>query len=99
MQRGRSSVSVGQLIEAGHLTAGQELRYRQHSDATATLVDSGAIDFRGTVYPSPSAAARAANYGISTNGWLAWFVNRDGRWIPLARLREHIGKGADTQGS
>lgn len=94
-QRGRSAVSVAQLIEAGLLRAGQQLRLRGPEGATARVTASGTVEIEGVAHRSPSAAARAAKGGTSTNGWIAWQVEDGGRWTTLAEIRERL-KAATT---
>ena len=53
----------------------------------ATLLTDGTIRLRSTVYPSPSAAAKAIK-NRATNGWTFWlFRNPDREWVPLSSLR------------
>ncbi len=93
-QRGRSAVSLAQLLEAGLLRQGQELRMRGHAGATATLAASGSIEYGGDQYPSPSTAARAAKGGTATNGWKAWQVEEQGSWVELSELRSRFVQDA-----
>lgn len=67
-QRGRSAVSLAQLLEAGLLRDGQELRLRGPAGVSATISASGAILYQGQEYQGPSTAAKAAKGGTSTNG-------------------------------
>jgi len=54
----------------------------------ASVRDDGAIRFRGKVYVSPSAAARAATR-YPVDGWLFWKYERaPGDWVPLDELRK-----------
>lgn len=87
-QRGRSAVTVAQLLEAGLLRAGQKLRLRGPAEVQAVVTPSGGIEQGGKEYRSPSMAARAAKDGTSTNGWAAWQVEDNGRWIDLGDLRQ-----------
>jgi len=90
MQLGRSSVSLADLVQAQLLQPGQELIYRRNPDSRARLTAEGTITFDGRDYPSPSAAARAAANGVSTNGWKAWCVDVDGRNVDLAAIRSQL---------
>jgi hypothetical protein len=89
-QRGRSAVSLTQLLEAGLVREDQELRLRGQKGVTATITATGSIKYRGELYPSPSTAARAAKGGTSTNGWTAWQVEDDGVWVNLSELRHRF---------
>ncbi len=54
---------------------------------TANVRRSGKISFEGTLYDSPSAAAKAA-LGRRMNGWWLWtFQQRPGEWVRLKELR------------
>jgi hypothetical protein len=92
-QRGRSAISITQLLEAGFVREGQELRLRGQAGATATLTASGSIRYEGQLYPSLSTAARAAKGGTSTNGWKAWQVEAQGSWVDLSELRRRFAEG------
>jgi hypothetical protein len=53
----------------------------------ASLRRDGRIRYRGRLYGSPSAAARAA-LGIQRNGWSFWHFRDDrGKWVPLRTLK------------
>jgi hypothetical protein len=46
----------------------------------------GQLRVDGTLYESPSAAARACTKR-TMNGWQFWKVRVKGEWVPLATLR------------
>jgi hypothetical protein len=87
-QRGRSAVTLAQLLESGLISAGRELRLRGTAGARAVITQTGGVEYAGKEYPSPSTAARAARGGTSSNGWVAWQVQVDGRWVDLGHLRQ-----------
>jgi hypothetical protein len=87
-QRGRSAVTLAQLLESGLLQAGQELRLRGTGGIGAVITQTGGVEYAGREYQSPSSAAKAARAGTSTNGWLAWQVEVDGRWLTLGDIRQ-----------
>lgn len=89
MQKGRSSVSVAELVRGGFLSADQKLTYR-NSTITAKVTADGDILFNGTSFSSPSTAAQMAAGGTSTNGWLAWFADIQGERVHLASLRAEL---------
>jgi len=72
MQRGRSSVSLGDLLAAGFLAPGQQLVLRQRPSVTAAIAATGRLRIGDQEYTSPSTAARAVLEGTATNGWKAW---------------------------
>lgn len=80
------TVSLKQLIAAGHLTPGTVLRSRagNWSDHEATVLDNGDLALSGHVFNSPSAAGHHVRKG-ATNGWYFWILP-DGR--RLADLRK-----------
>ena len=90
MQRGRSAVSVRDLLRAELVRSGDELRFRGDPERRAAVTADGHIEFEGTDYTSPSTAAKAANQGISTNGWLVWRLSHEGRSATLSDLREAL---------
>lgn len=54
---------------------------------SATLRRDGTIRYGGSIYDSPSAAAKAALGLARCNGWSFWHIrNADGEWV---RLRDH----------
>ena len=54
---------------------------------TATITADGGIEFEGTIYKSPSAAAVAASGKKAEAGWEFWAVERDGAPVSLYELR------------
>lgn len=96
MQRGRSPVSLSDLLSAGLLQPGQELRFRTNAAKQARVAGDGTIAFEGQTYSSPSTAGRAAAGGVSTNGWVSWQINRNGQWIDLSRLRDELAAPRNT---
>lgn len=54
----------------------------------ATVNKNGTITYEGTIYNSPSVAARAAR-GRGFNGWNFWhYKDANGDWVPLSGLRD-----------
>ena len=93
MQRGRSTVSLGDLLSAGSLQPGQQLTFRQRPEVTAEVLANGRLKFGGTEYSSPSTAARAVLGGTSTNGWLAWSIREGDVLVALSDVRaRHLGQ-------
>jgi hypothetical protein len=93
MQRGRSEVSLSDLIGAGLLRVGQEVTFRALPTTVAVVTESGGLRFKGSEYRSPSSAGRAASNGVATNGWVAWYVNFAGERESLATLRDRYTNG------
>jgi hypothetical protein len=88
VQRGRSPVSMKDLLDAGLLTAGQELRGR--GSVRAKVTATGGLVVAGTEHRSPSNAATAALDGTSTNGWFFWRVQHGQDWVRLDELRRQV---------
>ena len=93
MQRGRSTVSLSDLIGVGLLRPGQDLSFRRSPELVAVVTESGGLRFRNKEYRSPSTAGRAAASGVATNGWTAWYAWSEGGHVSLAGLRERFTDG------
>jgi hypothetical protein len=89
-QRGRSAVSIKDLLDAGLLKEGQQLRFGMVNEAVAALTSDGTISLSGKSYSSPSTAGRAINGGVAVNGWTAWRL-ADGDGATLAEVRRRFG--------
>ncbi len=75
---------VSDLIEAELLVPGQTLRGRTGGENTfATVMADGALDVSGTIWQTPSGAAKAV--GKRVNGWWYWLVN-DENQVSIADL-------------
>lgn len=74
--RHRHKLDLSDLLSAGCLQSGISLfpRGKKHASAVATLLPDGRLDVSGTVYASPSEAAKAIT-GIATNGWSFFLVD------------------------
>jgi hypothetical protein len=89
-QRGRSKVSIRDLMDAGLLHEGETLFFSIHPEIQANVMSDGNLEFKGAMYNSPSRAALAAR-GISVNGWVVWKTrNSDGELISIGTLRERL---------
>jgi hypothetical protein len=77
-------LSLADLIASGRLPVGTELyhpaRLHPNRAVTAKVVPEG-IEYGGKVYPSPSAAARAAAGTVAENGWMWWRVKATRRTL------------------
>jgi hypothetical protein len=87
--KGRSEISVADLIRAGLLKPGQRLRHRKSGSVYATVTTEGHLRVRNKVYSSPSTAAQVASGGI-TNGWLSWFTEDTDDVLSLSELRQQL---------
>ena len=72
------------LIKSGGLPLGTELVHpaRIHAErAVEARIVPGGIDVAGSVFASPSGAARAVAKTKAENGWTWWRVRSDGRTL------------------
>lgn len=80
---------LAKLIGSGRLRVGDELFHpagkHRSADIVATVTDEG-LEVDGTMYRSPSTAARAA-VGYSANGWAFWRLRSSGELIDSLRKR------------
>lgn len=101
----RSQTTVATLIDAGVLSAGQNLhatfidrRTRSLRRVEAELVDRGRVrvlsdgdhgDLDGCEFTSPSAAITAL-FGRADSGWTNWKIERDGGMVLLQEVRKRF---------
>lgn len=85
--RGRSDITVRDLVDSGLLRPGQELVLGVRGRATATVTKQGTILYQGVEYQSPTMAANAAS-GTNLNGWKAWRLQLGDGVVELNNLRE-----------
>jgi len=78
--RPRHRLDLSDLLSAGRIQAGISLfpRRKKLSKTVATLLPDGRLDVNGSVYSSPSEAAKAI-VGASTNGWWFFLVDAQSR--------------------
>ncbi len=82
--------SPGDWIAKGvRVPAGTELRATYKGQTYLARVNSGALEFSGKRFDSPSAAAMSIT-GHPVNGWTFWKYRLpgQGRWTDLKALRE-----------
>ncbi|GGG71446.1 hypothetical protein GCM10011374_40160 [Kocuria dechangensis] len=88
------------LIGAELLKPGEALVSTRPSwPAQASVNADGSVNYDGQSYRTPSAAAQAVRGGRATNGWVMWAVERDGKKITLAVLRDRFEAGDTTAGN
>ena len=81
-------VTVAQLVEVGAIAAGARLTSTNGAwPASAVVTASGAIEYSGMAYPSPSTAAAAVKGGAA-NGWDFWAIDSGNSKVPLSVIRE-----------
>lgn len=78
--RPRHKLDLSDLLSAGCLQAGMSLypRSKKFTASVVTLLPDGRLDVLGSVYSSPSEAARAIAGG-TVNGWWFFLVNQQSR--------------------
>jgi hypothetical protein len=81
--------SLQDLIRDGTLPVGTELYHKRRQDtgAATARVTAGGIEVEGTVYASPSGAARGVIGNTAVNGWQWWRVKPHGRRLSDIRPR------------
>ncbi len=83
-----SSVTLSDLFNRGLLSDGERLvSLNGQWPGEAVLRAPGNVEYEGSLYSTPSAAASAVRNGGAANGWTFWGVSRGGQNIPLAILR------------
>jgi hypothetical protein len=85
----RFNTTLPDLLDRGLVKAGEHVVTTRKSLAgtAATITAQGALEFKGTTYESPSAAAVAASGKKAEAGWEFWAVERDGTHVSLYELR------------
>jgi hypothetical protein len=87
--RTRYGVSIGDLISAGLLEAGDILvNAGDGGNASARVLPDGQIEYDGDVYEKVSTAASQAKGGSAVNGWEYWQARTPQGLRTLAALRE-----------
>ena len=88
----RFAVSVVDLLQAGLLAPGEELRSvrKASADVRARLRADGHVEVGGETHGSLSRAAIAVSGNVSEPGWKFWTVERDGARVTLYQLREQL---------
>ncbi len=81
-------VGIADLVEAGLLSVGDRVTMRIAGQEREGFIAPGGIEVGGVVYPSPSAAFKAAK-GREGNGWSAWRLGDR----PLVELRAAFLRG------
>lgn len=78
--RVKHKIDLSDLISAGRLQTGMQLfpRSKKFAASVATLLLDGRLDVLGTVYSSPSEAARAI-VGANMSGWHFFLIDRQSR--------------------
>jgi hypothetical protein len=90
LTKGRSPISIADLLKAGLLRDGQELYLRRDESKIGYIAKDGSIVVEGTKYANPTGAAKATGSWKTVKGWTAWSVECNGRRIQLADLRSML---------
>lgn len=86
-------VKLTEIIAAGLISPGTRLISTNGAwPAEATLV-TGGVEYGGSVYPTPSAAAIAVKSGLSANGWDFWAADTPNGKVPLSVYRSRFQAG------
>ncbi|MBY6709067.1 hypothetical protein HQ308_19945 [Rhodococcus sp. BP-241] len=88
-------ITVFHLLQAGMLSAGTKLTSTNGAwPASAEVLSDGRIEFASDIYPTPSAAGKAAKDGGAVNGWDFWAVDEPSGRTTLATLRARYSETA-----
>lgn len=86
-RRKKAASAKGTLVLAGSVERRLVLKAEYKGERyLATLRKDGHIFYRGTLYESPTAAAKAV-VGRAANGWLFWKYKTANGWVDLGELR------------
>ena len=92
-ERRSYSWTIADLIAAGKLTVGEELRPCSVRHTMPALVaEDGTLEIEGEPFTTPSGAAKRVSGTTSEAGWRFWCVQRNGARATLAELREELGE-------
>ncbi len=84
--------TIGDLVAADKLRAGEQLRPRPGKYSTpATVGEDGTLEVGGEIFQTPSAAAKRVTGTTAVPGWHFWCAERDGSLVQLDALREQLG--------
>jgi hypothetical protein len=77
----KRKLDLSDLLSAGALQPGMLLhpRHKKFAQSIATLLPDGRLDVQGTIYSSPSEAARTIAGRVAMNGWWYFFVDPKAR--------------------
>lgn len=88
--RGRSEVSLMDLIKAELIQPGQVLQFGRRGSTQAHVTHRGTVLLQGVEYTSLSSAGTAITNG-NVNGWMVWYVKiGKSNWIKISDLRDNI---------
>ncbi len=85
-RRDAPRVSFGSFVESGVVAPGTELRDRMRR-ASATVNADGTLT-SGTLQGSIHKVGAAVQNAPSCNGWVFWYFEREGAWVPIDVLRQ-----------
>ncbi len=91
-------VSFSRLLEAGYITPGQRLYFKEDPNQTALVKPNGILSlngFEGSIHQT----ARHMLGGKRANGWLYWYVReKDGNFQSIDTIREEYRKNQPDEG-
>lgn len=86
-RRRKAAAAKGSLVLAGSIDRLMQLRGEYKGQRyRATLRKDGHVSYDGTLYTSPTAAAKAV-VGRTVNGWRFWTFRKGRAWVMLGDLR------------
>ncbi len=85
-RRDAPRIAFGSFVETGVLPAGTELRDRTRKVRATVSADGSIVSggHQGSIHKVGAALQNAP----SCNGWMFWYFERDGAWLPIDALRK-----------
>jgi len=87
-KRNQARVPFGALLEAGFLSAGQKLFFKEDKSISVVILSNGHLKFKDQVGSIHSMAKSLA--GGAVNGWELWLYKENGKLKVIDELREKI---------
>ena len=87
-KRNQARIPFGALLEAGLLSAGQTLFFKEDKSISVVILSNGHLKYKGQVGSIHSMAKSLA--GGAVNGWDMWLYKENGKLIVIDELREKI---------
>lgn len=90
IEKPKPRIPFGNLIEDGYIKVGEKL-YSQNREIEATILANGTIRYLDEVGSIHKVSAKILGRS-SNNGWLYWYIERDGDLINIDQIRERYRK-------
>jgi DNA modification methylase len=87
-KRNQARVPFGSLLEAGFLSPGQSLFFKENKSIQVVIQSNGCIKYKEQIGSIHALAKSLA--GGSVNGWEVWMYKENGKFIVIDELRTKI---------